>query len=87
MLLEQSSHTTITNDASPVRVVSTLQIVNVQWPADHGFYICRGLANNFTEITFVEATAHLHVQGTYVYVACLADVILPTNTHYNPNAI
>ena len=69
-LLEQSSHTTITNEASPTAVVSTLQIVNVQWPVDHGFYICRGLADNFTEIISVETTAHLHVQGMYIAMYC-----------------
>ena len=62
--LEQSAHTTITTNVSPTRVVSTLQVFNVQWPADHGAYICRGMANNFTETVSVDATAHLHVQGT-----------------------
>lgn len=64
ILLEQSSHTTIASDVSPTRVVSTLQIFDVQWPADHGEYTCRGMADNFTEIVSVNATAHLHVQGT-----------------------
>lgn len=62
-LLEQSSHTIITTDVSPTRVHSTLQITNVQWPADQGFYTCRGLADNFTEVVSVETAAHLHVQG------------------------
>ena len=61
--LTQSSHTTITTDVSPTRVISTLQITNVQWPADQGFYTCRGVADNITETTTVESAAHLHVQG------------------------
>ena len=77
-LLEQSSHTTITTDVSPTTVISTLQINNVQWPADHGFYTCRGVADNFTEITSVEATAHLHVQGMYVntYMCSIKHILI-----------
>ena len=63
--LEQSTHTAITTDASPTGVISSLHITNIQWPADHGFYTCRALADNFTETTSVEAVVHLHIQGTY----------------------
>ena len=61
--LEQSSQYSITADVSSTSVTSTLRITNVQWPDDHGFYSCRAYADNFTEITSVETSVHLHVQG------------------------
>jgi len=64
--LVQSSHTAITTDVSPTGVLTTLRITNVQWPEDQGFYTCRGLADNFTDTTSVEAVGYLHVQGMYI---------------------
>ena len=53
----------IVTSISPTGIVSTLQLSNVQWPDNHGWYTCRCYAENATSVTSIEAMVHLHVQG------------------------
>ena len=66
--LNSSSH--IITTISSTGVVSTLNIPNVQWPYNHGWYTCRCYAENITSIASIQAMAYLHVQGTYTVYVC-----------------
>ena len=78
VLLNSSSH--IITTISSTGVVSTLNIPNVQWPYNHGWYICRCYAENATSIVSIQAMAYLHVQGTYVYMYIRTYVLI--TLHY-----
>ena len=62
------SGSTLETDVTQGNVVSTLHIVNPQYPAHNGEYVCTGSNTNGVSTISASATIRVHIPGIELYI-------------------